>query len=569
MKHKNILAVCAAAAIASASFAPTVSAAQTYRELVSANVNASLENFSENYNSQLDAVPEAYGGTTASLNVELNDTGRTLLDMIVPVDLSWLKDAELNLKVGVQDGIMAEKLHLLLNDTVLASINYLFALEDRQICFQIPEISDGWINMKLDDETFSQAGEDGAQAAALIDMAAQLLKDPESIRDIYPSAETLTGIISRYVDIYLDHIEENQIAPEQTTINVNGISQDCTMVEASMTEQEFASCVREILETAKTDTDIQNLITTFVPAGSEADPYTMYQDKIDEMLSEIPEADDDEILDVEVTSETEDVVYAESDARITSRLWADEEGTIVGREVCIDPGYGEEQPVFTMMNPANGADSALDLTIIVDDDVPVSFTGTGTTDENGILEGSYSLTVNGQSLIQVTVSGFDTISAENGIHTGNIHIAPEKMTEETDTEIYAALSALSPYSLDIHFESADKNNSNIQIQLNASGSPLGTIRLISTLEEMGTFPALTEADTLYDFTDEEQQELFLQTINPDKILENLQTAGVPQQLLELITSSITGSDTDAYAYDSTAEEIPQEPETVSSYQLFD
>ena len=91
------------------------------------------------YNSQLDAVPEAYGGTTASLNVELNDTGRTLLDMIVPVDLSWLKDAELNLKVGVQDGIMAEKLHLLLNDTVLASINYLFALEDRQICFQYCE----------------------------------------------------------------------------------------------------------------------------------------------------------------------------------------------------------------------------------------------------------------------------------------------------------------------------------------------------------------------------------------------------------------------------------------------
>lgn len=520
----------------------TVFAASSYKETEKtalANVVSELPGAWDDY---LENYQKSCEGTKGTFTLTVEDTGRALAGALMGgTDVSWLQSITFDSDITIKDGVEAIVGGLLLNDTKLCDLNFYMDLANMVEYIQIPELSDGYISAPIEGTVTTSEGV-AENSQEIMSTYMNALSDLSSA---LPDSETLGTLLDRYGNIIIDHIEEGSSVEE--SVSVDGISEDCTAYEGTVSEKAVTAMAEGILTAAKDDAEIKGLFEQWAGASNGEDQYQQFEDAVADALDSIGSADGEV---------SEDPVFS-------SKVWVNADNKIVGREFAVIDG-AETTPVFTWKAPSDGDTSALLLEITAEDS-SLTLTGSGTTSD-GLLNGDYIFAIDGTEAADINVENLETKPEKAGYYNGTLNVtfpAAEADDTTTDEESEAASNPLAGFGMVINLESdASTDASSIGLTVTTSGAPIATLTISSGYGDGVDIPDLTSLDKTYDGSDDAAMTEYVANINWDTFLANIKAAGVPDelatQLETILTSAVesmtaTDEDQDTSATDSSAD----------------
>lgn len=520
----------------------TVFAASSYKEAEKtalANVVSELPGAWDDY---LENYQKACEGTKGTFTLTVEDTGRALAGALMGgTDVSWLQSITFDSDITIKDGVEAIVSGLLLNDTKLCDLNFYMDLANMVEYIQIPELSDGYISAPIEGTVTTSEGV-AENSQEIMSAYMNALSDLSSA---LPDSETLGTLLDRYGNIIIDHIEEGSSVEE--SVSVDGISEDCTAYEGTVSEKAVTAMAEGILTAAKDDAEIKGLFEQWAGASNGEDQYQQFEDAVADMLDNIGSADGEV---------SEDPVFS-------SKVWVNADNKIVGREFAVIDG-AETTPVFTWKAPSDGDTSALLLEITAEDS-SLTLTGSGTTSD-GLLNGDYIFAIDGTEAADINVENLETKPEKAGYYNGTLNVTfpvAEADAANTDGESEAASNPLAGFGLVINLKSdASTDSSSIGLTVTTSGAPIATLTISGGYGDGVDIPDLTSLDKTYDGSDDAAMTEYVANINWDTFLANIKAAGVPDelatQLETILTSAVesmtaTDEDQDTSATDSSAD----------------
>lgn len=522
MKKRKLTALFLAAAMGLS--APAGAQAVSYQEAEKAALSSALESFITIYSQQLSAYKETIADPSlAEMSLELHDGGKALLGMMVPTDISWLNDLHITGNVGFGDTQLAEILDVHLNGTKICTMEVYMDSETMDTYVRIPEMADGYLKTTMEEMEASQAaledsvngeeyGLEGTEILSASPNAQAFLSDYMKalphLADYLPQSEDLSAVLDRYGSILIDHTQETTKGTD--TLTVSDISQDCTTLEAVLTQAEASAAVKETLATAKEDQELKTMIQGLEELSPDSGiSYEGFLSKVGSLLTDVPQETSDEPL-------------------VSSKIWVDPEDNIIGRQLSLIK-EGEETPMTAWKSPSSGEDSGFYFQLNSGEDT-FEILGTGKT-QNSKLDGSYELIYNGQAVASAEVSGYDVSAMENGVLNGTYTFS---LLPGIGEDAYKALSFM---GLTASF-SGDNRDSSGSLTLTSSGAPALTYS-VNAKTGAGSVEYLDfdSLDKVYDASTEEGVAAFNQDMNTEVIKKNLTDAGMPDTFLEDLMSA--------------------------------
>ena len=520
----------------------TVFAAGSYQEAEKtalANVVSELPGAWDDY---LANYQKSCEGTKGTFTLTVEDTGRALAGALMGgTDVSWLQSITFDSDITIKDGVEAIASGLLLNDTKLCDLNLYMDLANMAEYIQIPQLSEGYITAPIQSTVTTTNGV-AENSQEIMSTYMNALSDLSSA---LPDSDTLGTLLDRYGNIIIDNIEEGSSVEE--SVSVDGISEDCTAYEGTVSEKAVTAMAEGILTAAKDDAEIKGLFEQWAGASDGENQYQQFEDAVADALDSIGSADGEV---------SEDPVFS-------SKVWVNADNRIVGREFAVIDG-AETTPVFTWKAPSDGDTSALLLEITAEDS-SLTLTGSGTTSD-GLLNGDYIFAIDGTEAADINVENLETKPEKAGYYNGTLNVtfpAAEADDTTTDEESEAASNPLAGFGMVINLESdASTDASSIGLTVTTSGAPIATLTISSGYGDGVDIPDLTSLDKTYDGSDDAAMTEYVANIKWDTFLANIKAAGVPDelatQLETILTSAVesmtaTDEDQDTSATDSSAD----------------
>lgn len=520
----------------------TVFAASSYKETEKTALANVVSKLPEAWNGYLENYQKSCEGTKGTFTLTVEDTGRALAGALMGgTDVSWLQSITFDSDITIKDGVEAIVGGLLLNDTKLCDLNFYMDLANMVEYIQIPELSDGYISAPIEGTVTTSEGV-AENSQEIMSTYMNALSDLSSA---LPDSDTLGTLLDRYGNIIIDHIEEGSSVEE--SVSVDGISEDCTAYEGTVSEKAVTAMAEGILTAAKDDAEIKGLFEQWAGASDGEDQYQQFEDAIADALDSIGSADGEV---------SEDPVFS-------SKVWVNADNKIVGREFAVIDG-AETTPVFTWKAPSDGDTSALLLEITAEDS-SLTLTGSGTTSD-GLLNGDYIFAIDGTEAADINVENLETKPEKAGYYNGTLNVTfpvAEADAANTDGESEVASNPLAGFGLVINLKSdASTDSSSIGLTVTTSGAPIATLTISGGYGDGVDIPDLTSLDKTYDGSDDAAMTEYVANINWDTFLANIKAAGVPDelatQLETILTSAVesmtaTDEDQDTSATDSSAD----------------
>ena len=520
----------------------TVFAASSYKETEKTALANVVSKLPEAWNSYLENYQKACEGTKSTFTLTVEDTGRALAGALMGgTDVSWLQSITFDSDITIKDGVEAIVGGLLLNDTKLCDLNFYMDLANMVEYIQIPELSDGYISAPIEGTVTTSEGV-AENSQEIMSTYMNALSDLSSA---LPDSDTLGTLLDRYGNIIIDNIEDGSSVEE--SVSVDGISEDCTVYEGTVSEKAVTAMAEGILTAAKDDAEIKGLFEQWAGASDGEDQYQQFEDAVADALDSIGSADGEV---------SEDPVFS-------SKVWVNADNKIVGREFAVIDG-AETTPVFTWKAPSDGDTSALLLEITAEDS-SLTLTGSGTTSD-GLLNGDYIFAIDGTEAADINVENLETKPEKAGYYNGTLNVTfpvAEADAANTDGESEAASNPLAGFGIVINLKSdASTDSSSIGLTVTTSGAPIATLTISGGYGDGVDIPDLTSLDKTYDGSDDAAMTEYVANINWDTFLANIKAAGVPDelatQLETILTSAVesmtaTDEDQDTSATDSSAD----------------
>ena len=247
MKKRRVIAAMTAVLLGVSTVSTGVLAADSYREAEKAAFQKAVESLAESYGKSLENYESAMSACGVDITASLDDAGRAILGMFAPADVSWLQDAKIATDVSISDNNMSQNMDFFVNGTKICSMEYYMNLETLDVYMKIPELADGYIKVNIAENM--DAAEQGT------------LKSLNGLEEMLPEIEPVKELLDRYGTILLDGINDEESTAE--TLSAGGVDQECTALEGSISAKEAVSLIQEILNTAKEDEELKNLIESW------------------------------------------------------------------------------------------------------------------------------------------------------------------------------------------------------------------------------------------------------------------------------------------------------------------
>lgn len=520
----------------------TVFAASSYKETEKTALANVVSKLPEAWDGYLENYQKACEGTKSTFTLTVEDTGRALAGALMGgTDVSWLQSVTFDSDITIKDGVESIVGGLLLNDTKLCDLNFYMDLANMVEYIQIPELSDGYISAPIEGTVTTSEGV-AENSQEIMSTYMNVLSDLSSA---LPDSDTLGTLLDRYGNIIIDNIEDGSSVEE--SVSVDGISEDCTVYEGTVSEKAVTAMAEGILTAAKDDAEIKGLFEQWAGASDGEDQYQQFEDAVADALDSIGSADGEV---------SEDPVFS-------SKVWVNADNKIVGREFAVIDG-AETTPVFTWKAPSDGDTSALLLEITAEDS-SLTLTGSGTTSD-GLLNGDYIFAIDGTEAADINVENLETKPEKAGYYNGTLNVTfpvAEADAANTDGESEAASNPLAGFGIVINLKSdASTDSSSMGLTVTTSGAPIATLTISGGYGDGVDVPDLTSLDKTYDGSDDAAMTEYVANINWDTFLANIKAAGVPDelatQLETILTSAVesmtaTDEDQDTSATDSSVD----------------
>lgn len=509
-RTKKILKKVTAAAAASVlvlSGTSTVFAAESYQETEKAALDKLVSGVVSYLDTYMQQYEKAEAGSSASLTLKAEDAGKSMLGMLASTDISWLDTISMDMDVTIQDSMEAMKSDVLVNGAPFCTINIMMDVSTLEEYIQIPELSESWMRIPLTVTASDASGNEISQ-----ETTQKYFEIMSNLSNMIPDTEVLGTLLERYGDMVIDNMAEGSSVEEE--VSVDGISEACTVYEGQITESSFLTMAEQILTEAREDQDLKVLLDTWTESGVVSeDIYTQFQSAVDGLLEDLSSE--------EASGDT---------SMITSRIWVNGDGKIVGREFGIADA-GQTTPVFTWKSPSQDENSALLIEFSSGTD-SVTLTGSGQSAE-GLLTGDYILAVNGVETVDFAVENFETHPENPGYYNGSITVSfPDNGSEETPNPL-AVFGAVINIASD-----AEAETSQIDLSVTSSGAALATLSMTSGLGDGVEAVDASSMGTIVNIDNEEEVLAYIQSMEWSSLIENASAAGIPDEIVTQIDSAL-------------------------------
>lgn len=501
---------------------------------------AALDKLVAGFSAYWDAVMAQYEkgqetGFNAKMKLTVEETGKAVLGAMVGMDFSWLNTVTMDMTEIIKDGKEAINADILLNDAPVGTMNICMDLANMTEYFQIPELSQNYMAIPLipsmeetiADETGAMSEEDiAAYQAYMEEYQASMetyLKIVSDMTTVLPDTKTLSTLLDRYGNILIENFGDETVTEE--ALSVEGVSEDCTVYEEILTEQEVLSILREVLTTAKEDQELKGLLDMWSETGGGEDLYAQLVAGADSALADLPEEGSEEINP--------------EAAMFNSKIWTNAEGKIVGREFGFTDETGTESyPLISWKNPSADGNSALYFELWLDTS-SITLTGSGQSGDQG-LTGEYVLAFDGVKTVGIGVNNLKSDTEAPGYMNGSFNFSLLDTGTEEEPNPLAAFGLTANIISD-----AAAQTSQVDFSLTSSGAPVVTLSVTGGYEASGEsveMPDQAVLDAALSVESEEDMTAFAEGLDWTTVLTNLGAAGVPEELINQLQMMLTAPD---------------------------
>ena len=548
---RKTTAICTAALLGTAVIPSTAFAADGYASIEKNAWAEEVKNMASSYAASIEESQALVSGMQSDISLKIEDSGRSLLGFVAPFDISWLNDITLANTVSFTDGKEGLLMKVLLNDNQICSLEYYLDPESQDVYMRIPELSDKYFKTNLKEAADQQASNIESDIEELtpddtdvdiptdnfasaysdsISLSASLMSDLSSA---LPEASVIETLLDKYGSMLFDNLTEGESSQE--TLTAGDISQDCTVYEGQISSEDAVKTATELLEAAKSDSDIESILNTWNDKlSSDENLYESFTAAVDKGLNALKDTD---------TSDSED-------SYLSTKIWVDENGRIAGRALEIQEG-NTTTPILTWQMPENGSDFGYLLTIASDDINTYSLSGSGQIDGDK-LNGTYELSLADSISAIIEVKDYDTVSAKEGNLNGNYKITFPSSDTDNEDDYYSSILENFALVLDLNSE---KDSGSVALSIENAGSTLGTLSITGGAGEAVEIPDLASLKDVYDANNNDDMNAYAATLDFTSIMDNLSKAGVPDEVITYILSG--GSATE----DSSDTEASENSET--------
>lgn len=548
---RKTTAICTAALLGTAVIPSTAFAADDYASIEKNAWAEEVKNMASSYAASIEESQALVSGMQSDISLKIEDSGRSLLGFVAPFDISWLNDITLANTVSFTDGKEGLLMKVLLNDNQICSLEYYLDPESQDVYMRIPELSDKYFKTNLKEAADQQASNIESDIEELtpddtdvdiptdnfasaysdsISLSASLMSDLSSA---LPEASVIETLLDKYGSMLFDNLTEGESSQE--TLTAGDISQDCTVYEGQISSEDAVKTATELLEAAKSDSDIESILNTWNDKlSSDENLYESFTTAVDKGLNALKDTD---------TSDSED-------SYLSTKIWVDENGRIAGRALEIQEG-DTTTPILTWQMPENGSDFGYLLTIASDDINTYSLSGSGQIDGDK-LNGTYELSLADSISAIIEVKDYDTVSAKEGNLNGNYKITFPSSDTDNEDDYYSSILENFALVLDLNSE---KDSGSAALSIENAGSTLGTLSITGGAGEAVEIPDLASLKDVYDANNNDDMNAYAATLDFTSIMDNLSKAGVPDEVITYILSG--GSATE----DSSDTEASENSET--------
>lgn len=537
MKRKKITAILLASLMGISAVPATTWAADSYKETEKVAFAKIIEEFGTDYAKSLSEMDTEEVKGNAEIKVSLEDGGKAILGMLSPVDISWLADASISGNVSMSDKSMTEFMDVNVNGTKICTIEYYFDTENSEIYMRIPELSEGYIKMNMEQMT-QEAVEEADQEldssfTTSVDLADSMNSYFSTLENL-PEADLVTSILTRYTDIIFDNVADAENPGAQEAV-AGDVSQELSVLEGHVTQAEALPMFQQILDTAKSDEELKGLIETWTEAMNDPDyTYETFLEAIEDMEKD---------LDTEA-DETDESGFI-------LRAWVDSDGEVVGRQFLLNDDEQEEE-LFGYLCTADGDKRGFSMQLGSGDD-KVAIEGSGEL-KGDLLSGTYTISSGEADAAVIDVTDYDTKAVQDGIWKGTYTISGAPVEDE-DGNSYDPFGGM---QLIFTADGADEDSIDWNLAIAAGGATLGSVSLTGGNggESLAAVDVASLTD-VYDFSNDDEIEAYTASMNMDAITENLTSAGMPEGWLDDVIAATGDSDIESTETDGVAESEEQ------------
>lgn len=558
---RKTTAICTAALLGTAVIPSTAFAADDYASIEKNAWAEEVKNMASSYAASIEESQALVSGMQSDISLKIEDSGRSLLGFVAPFDISWLNDITLANTVSFTDGKEGLLMKVLLNDNQICSLEYYLDPESQDVYMRIPELSGKYFKTNLKEATDQQASNIESDIEELtpddtdvdiptdnfasaysdsISLSASLMSDLSSA---LPEASVIEALLDKYGSMLFDNLTEGESSQE--TLTAGDISQDCTVYEGQISSADAVKTATELLEAAKSDSDIESILNTWNDKlSSDENLYESFTTAVDKGLNALKDTD---------TSDSED-------SYLSTKIWVDENGRIAGRALEIQEG-DTTTPILTWQMPENGSDFGYLLTIASDDINTYSLSGSGQIDGDK-LNGTYELSLADSISAIIEVKDYDTVSAKEGNLNGNYKITFPSSDTDNEDDYYSSILENFALVLDLNSE---KDSGSVALSIENAGSTLGTLSITGGAGEAVEIPDLASLKDVYDANNNDDMNAYAATLDFTSIMDNLSKAGVPDEVITYILSGGSAtedsSDTEASENSETSDNASDSSDT--------
>lgn len=540
MKQRHLIrksaAVFTAAALGLSAAPVSVWAENDYKTQAKDSLAGFAKDIAKQYESSMSAADTNADsfGVKMNLGLSIDPSVAPMLSSLVGIDMSWLSKISLAMDQKLKNNILGVQYDIQLNDTEICPVNAYMDMITNDVYMNIPTISDGYIYGgdellagELEEDTDIDTGEDSLILPENFSMSEYM--------QTLPSAADIEDFLNHYGSILIDKADEVETVEE--SLYASGAEQNCTRYTGYYLPSTINNMGKDLAAAAKEDTRLKEFLDHF------SEIYSPEENLYDYLIQSLESSGGDE-------------VPSDEEGFLTFSVWKDENGKTAGFETSVfggtDPQTGEDSVVsFVYQNPKQDNNSGLIISFS-DGTNYLDLQGSGTITD-GKLDGMYTLHYNNDILFHVNVTGYDTEAAKSGSIIGKYSFKAAEGLAGANEELYSMLSAFT-LDADLNIQAAEQKYS---LSLVSSDTALATLDINMVSSSDMEIPDLSALENVYDASDETSMNGFAATLNLEPVLNNLLTAGMPEELLMALLYGDTAGE--AYTEEPGAE-VPAETE---------
>lgn len=415
--------------------------------------------------------------------------------------LKWLSNASISCDFAMVDGVCSISEKSLVGGNQLLDFNVIVDSENGYMYFNLPQLKEQYVKFDLSTLMSSDDYNDTTEAMEMLSTFFESL----------PDDETSTEIISRYLTVIVESVDD--VEQESDTITANGVEQKCTKLTATIDEDTVKSILKALIKEFKNDEQLENIVKSMLVATgtSKEDADDMYDELIDSLSS----------ADKSINS----LDIGEFEFEIVS--WVDASGSVIGRQIEID----DSDFYIYYLTARNGKDVGLEI-CLGDGYDKFQIVGGGKLDGDK-LNGSYSVILSGDKLINVQVKDYDVVLAEDGYINGTFIVSfTETAAEllEDEAGLDSDIAEILPHLSLVTVIKADEKSTWFEAAVNYDSEML--VKL--TCDLLITEPtAIVIPSDVFEAKDESDLEQFFSDVDAEAFIQHLKDAGIPVDLFSV------------------------------------